>query len=44
MSRTLDAWLLNPYATVSHKAWAEGYAALSAHGVRVMSMQGVVNG
>ncbi len=40
MSRSLTAWLLNPYNTGSHKAWAEGYAAHSAHRVRVLSMQG----
>ena len=33
-------WLLNPYDTGSHKAWAEGYAAHSAHRVRVLAMQG----
>jgi glycosyltransferase involved in cell wall biosynthesis len=33
-------WLLNPYAAGSHRAWAEGYAASSAHRVRILSMPG----
>lgn len=40
MSRSLDVWLLNPYSTGSHKAWAEGYAAHSVHRVRILAMQG----
>ncbi|MGE5602188.1 MAG: DUF3524 domain-containing protein [Nitrososphaerales archaeon] len=40
MARHLSAWLLNPYATGSHKAWADGYAAHSLHRVRVLGMQG----
>ena len=36
----LTVWLLNPYHTGSHHAWAEGYAAHSRHDVRVLSMQG----
>jgi glycosyltransferase involved in cell wall biosynthesis len=36
----LTIWLLNPYHTGSHRAWAEGYAAHSRHAVRVLSMQG----
>ncbi len=36
----LTIWLLNPYHTGSHRAWAEGYAAHSRHDVRVLSMQG----
>ena len=36
----LTVWLLNPYHTGSHRAWAEGYAAHSRHDVRVLPMQG----
>jgi glycosyltransferase involved in cell wall biosynthesis len=36
----LTIWLLNPYHTGSHRAWAEGYAAHSRHDVRMLSMQG----
>lgn len=40
MSCSLNVWLLNPYATGSHRAWADGYATHSAHHVRVLEMQG----
>ncbi|MCU0510843.1 MAG: DUF3524 domain-containing protein, partial [Anaerolineae bacterium] len=40
MSNPITIWLLNPYAAGSHRAWAEGYAAASAHRVRVLSMAG----
>jgi glycosyltransferase involved in cell wall biosynthesis len=33
-------WLLNPYHTGSHRAWAEGYAAHSRHTVRLLTMEG----
>ena len=36
----LTVWLLNPYHTGSHHAWAEGYAAHSRHDIRVLAMQG----
>jgi len=36
----LTIWLLNPYHTGSHRAWAEGYAAHSRHDVRLLTMQG----
>jgi glycosyltransferase involved in cell wall biosynthesis len=36
----LTVWLLNPYHTGSHRAWAEGYAAHSRHDIRVLAMQG----
>ncbi|OQA46931.1 MAG: GDP-mannose-dependent alpha-(1-6)-phosphatidylinositol dimannoside mannosyltransferase [Chloroflexi bacterium ADurb.Bin325] len=36
----LNIWLLNPYHTGSHRAWAEGYAAASRHRVRVLSLAG----
>jgi glycosyltransferase involved in cell wall biosynthesis len=40
MSTPLVIWLLNPYHTGSHRAWAEGYAAHSRHRVRILSMDG----
>jgi glycosyltransferase involved in cell wall biosynthesis len=40
LSHHLTIWLLNPYAAGSHRAWAEGYAASSAHRVRILSMAG----
>lgn len=41
MGTALTVWLLNPYHTGSHRAWAEGYAAASRHRVRVLAMEGV---
>jgi glycosyltransferase involved in cell wall biosynthesis len=40
MDAPLTIWLLNPYHTGSHRAWAEGYAAHSRHRVCVLSMDG----
>ena len=40
MSETLNIWLLNPYHTGSHRAWAEGYAAHSRHHVQILAMDG----
>ncbi len=40
MSAPLTVWLLNPYHTGSHCAWAEGYAAHSRHRVQVLAMPG----
>jgi glycosyltransferase involved in cell wall biosynthesis len=40
MSAPLAIWLLNPYHTGSHRAWAEGYAAHSRHRVRILAMDG----
>jgi len=40
MTDSLTIWLLNPYHTGSHRAWAEGYAAHSRHRVRILAMQG----
>lgn len=40
MAEPLTIWLLNPYHTGSHRAWAEGYAAHSAHRVEILAMQG----
>jgi glycosyltransferase involved in cell wall biosynthesis len=37
---SLTIWLLNPYHTGSHRAWADGYAAHSRHRVRILSMSG----
>ena len=36
----MTIWLLNPYHTGSHRAWAEGYAAASRHHVRILGMAG----
>lgn len=36
----LTIWLLTPYHTGSHRAWADGYVAASRHRVRVLSMAG----
>ena len=40
MERLLTIWLLNPYHTGSHRAWAEGYASHSRHRVHPLSMTG----
>ncbi len=40
MAAPLNVWLLNPYHTGSHSAWADGYAAHSRHRVHVLAMQG----
>lgn len=40
MAASLNVWLLNPYHTGSHRAWADGYAAHSRHRVRVLAMEG----
>jgi glycosyltransferase involved in cell wall biosynthesis len=40
MPTLLTIWLLNPYHTGSHRAWAEGYAAASRHRVRILAMPG----
>jgi glycosyltransferase involved in cell wall biosynthesis len=40
MRESLTVWLLNPYHTGSHRAWAEGYARHSRHRVRILSMAG----
>ena len=32
--------LLSPYHSGSHRAWAEGYAAHSAHEIQLLTMQG----
>lgn len=40
MSTPLTIWLLNPYHTGSHRAWAAGYAAHSHHRIRVLTMLG----
>ena len=40
MTTPLTIWLLNPYHTGSHRAWAEGYAVHSAHRIEILSMQG----
>ncbi len=40
MREPLTIWLLTPYHTGSHRAWAEGFAAHSRHRVRLLAMQG----
>jgi glycosyltransferase involved in cell wall biosynthesis len=40
MTSPLSVWLLNPYHTGSHRAWAEGYAGHSRHRIRVLAMDG----
>jgi glycosyltransferase involved in cell wall biosynthesis len=40
MERPLTIWLLTPYHTGSHRAWAEEYAAHSRHRVRILGMTG----
>lgn len=40
MTTPLTVWLLNPYHTGSHRAWAEGYAGHSAHRIEILAMQG----
>lgn len=36
----LSIWLLSPYHTGSHRAWAEGLARASRHRVRLLTMEG----
>ncbi|GAB4519618.1 MAG: DUF3524 domain-containing protein [Anaerolineae bacterium] len=36
----MRVWLIEPYFTGSHRLWAEGYAAASAHDVRLLTMTG----
>lgn len=40
MAAPLIVWLLTPYHTGSHRAWAEGFAAHSRHRVRLLTMAG----
>jgi glycosyltransferase involved in cell wall biosynthesis len=40
MTAPLTIWLLNPYGTGSHRAWANGYAAHSRHRVQILAMPG----
>jgi glycosyltransferase involved in cell wall biosynthesis len=40
MPEPLTIWLLTPYHTGSHRAWAEGFAASSRHRVRLLTMCG----
>ncbi|MEZ4637505.1 MAG: DUF3524 domain-containing protein [Caldilineaceae bacterium] len=35
-----EIWLISPYHSGSHKAWAEGYVRATQHHVRVISMAG----
>ncbi|HNS50420.1 MAG TPA: DUF3524 domain-containing protein [Anaerolineae bacterium] len=36
----MKIWLIEPYLTGSHQAWAEGYRAHSRHQVRLLSLPG----
>ncbi|MCZ0938829.1 MAG: DUF3524 domain-containing protein [Caldilineaceae bacterium] len=39
-SKPLTIWLLSPYHTGSHRAWAEGYQAHSCHSVQLFTLPG----
>ncbi|MCY4081489.1 MAG: DUF3524 domain-containing protein [Caldilineaceae bacterium] len=39
-SQPLKVWLLSPYHTGSHRAWAEGYQAHSRHSVQLFTLAG----
>lgn len=39
-AQPLSIWLLSPYHTGSHRAWAEGLASHSRHRVRLLTMNG----
>lgn len=39
-SKPLTIWLLSPYHTGSHKAWAAGYQAHSSHSVKLFTLPG----
>jgi hypothetical protein len=36
----MKIWLVEPYLTGSHEAWAEGYQAHSRHQVRLLTLPG----
>ena len=36
----MRVWLISPYHTGSHRAWAEGYARHSRHQVTLLTMTG----
>ncbi len=36
----MNIWLIEPYYTGSHQAWADGYAAHSRHRVRLLTLPG----
>jgi glycosyltransferase involved in cell wall biosynthesis len=36
----LNIWLIEPYYTGSHQAWADGYSAHSRHDVRLLTLPG----
>jgi glycosyltransferase involved in cell wall biosynthesis len=36
----VNIWLIEPYYTGSHKAWADGYRAHSRHNVRLLTLPG----
>jgi glycosyltransferase involved in cell wall biosynthesis len=39
-ARPLNVWLLSPYHTGSHQAWAEGYQRYSQHHVKLLTLAG----
>ncbi len=39
-AKPLTVWLLSPYHTGSHQAWAQGYAQHSRHQVQLLTMPG----
>jgi glycosyltransferase involved in cell wall biosynthesis len=40
LDREMRVWLIEPYYTGSHQAWAEGYQAHSAHSIRLLTLPG----
>jgi hypothetical protein len=36
----MNIWLVEPYYTGSHRAWADGYQAHSRHDVRLLTLPG----
>ncbi len=39
-AQPLTVWLLSPYHTGSHQAWAEGYQRYSQHKIRLLTLSG----
>lgn len=39
-AQPLNVWLLSPYHTGSHQAWAEGYQRYSHHNVKLLTLAG----
>jgi hypothetical protein len=36
----LNIWLIEPYYTGSHRAWADGYTDLSRHSIELLTLPG----